>query len=164
MNHLHPIQSGLIGIFILAIVSLFLANGCSDQSTEQKKSTASTALSEKKIIDLTTTTTLDFAHAVNAGDLSLFRDSTADEFKKNFSVQQFNSAFGGFIEQKINMLAVQNLAPVFNEPPKVSDAGILTVQGYFPTSPSRIRFNYSYKQDPVAWKIIGINIKVEPQT
>lgn len=112
---------------------------------------------------LVTGTTLEFARGVASGNLTGFYGSTARDFQARFTADQFNNAFAGFIQQKINMMAVQEQAPVFEKPTKLLDDGTLTVAGYYPTAPSRVHFDYSYKLDPDEWKITGIDIRVEPQ-
>lgn len=108
-------------------------------------------------------TTMDFARAIQAGDLSLFLKTTAQEFQDKFSVRQFEEAFGGFISQNINLMAVQNYQPTFVIPPGVNKDGDLVLRGYFPTRPSRIHFDYTYQWKAPEWKIVGVNIDVQPE-
>jgi hypothetical protein len=107
-------------------------------------------------------TTLSFGRAIEAGDLSLFRDTTAEEFKQAFSEEQFNQAFGGFIEQNINLLAVGNYRPVFTASPELAGDGTLILQGHFPTKPSRVTFDYQYVWRSGDWQLSGIDVNVNP--
>lgn len=107
-------------------------------------------------------TTLAFAEAVNAKDLSLFRFRTTTEFKEKFSHAQFEQAFSGFIEQNINLLPVAKLSPVFHTPPSMSEDGTLTLTGYFPTRPSQVEFDYSFVWRKDDWKITGISLQINP--
>lgn len=111
---------------------------------------------------LVTETTLRFGRAIKAKDLSLFRDSTAEEFKQAFSREEFERAFSGFIRQNINLLAVKNYRPLFTSKPKLTTSGTLILQGYFPTKPSRVKFDYKYVWRGNTWKLSGINVVVQP--
>lgn len=127
-------------------------------TAEEKQTLPSNSENEKIAVD----TTLAFAEAVNANDLSLFRNQTTKEFKTEFSHEQFEKAFGGFIEQKINLLPVAKLKPQFHNPPILSEDGTLTLQGYFPTRPSQIEFDYSFLWRDKDWKISGISLQINP--
>jgi len=120
----------------------------------------SIAESEKIAVD----TTLSFGHAIRAGDLSLFRNTSSDEFKNAFSLEQFEQAFSGFVEQNINLLAVSNYPPVFTTPPQLTADGALTLQGYFPTEPSRVNFDYKYVWKSNSWVLSGIGVDVQSVT
>ncbi len=107
-------------------------------------------------------TTLDFAKAVQARDLSLFRATTSEIFKKQFSHQQFRQAFGGYIQQNINLFPVAKTSPIFTEKPNMDQNGTLRLKGYFPTRPSRVYFDYSYNKENGQWKLTGITLNVRP--
>lgn len=107
-------------------------------------------------------TTLSFGQAVKAGDYSSFYNAASLELRKRFTLQQFTQAFNGFLQQKTNLLAVRNYVPVFNPDPRLSEDGTLVIQGYFPTQPSRVNFDYEYLRSSDEWKISGIHIDVTP--
>ena len=127
-------------------------------TAEEKQTLPSSSENEKIAMD----TTLTFAEAVNTNDLSLFRKQTTKEFKAEFSHEQFEKTFSGFIEQKINLLPVAKLKPQFHNPPFLSKDGTLTLKGYFPTRPSQIEFDYSFLWRNKGWKISGISLQVNP--
>ncbi len=107
-------------------------------------------------------TTLEFARAVQARDLSLFRRNTSRKFQEKFSQKQFDQAFGGYIQQNINLLPVAKQVPIFKPAPFVTKDGILVLKGYFPTQPSEVHFNYSYAKKNNDWKLVGITLQVKP--
>ncbi len=127
-------------------------------TVEEKQTLPSSSENEKIAVE----TTLAFAEAVNAKDLSLFRSQTTKEFKAEFSHEQFEKTFSGFIEQKINLLPAAKLKPQFRNPPFLSEDGTLTLKGYFPTRPSQIEFDYSFLWRNKSWKITGISLQINP--
>lgn len=113
-------------------------------------------------VALARSTTLRFADAVQAGDLSLFYSQTAEEFRQAFVLQRFQQAFGDFVEQRINVRAVEDLQPIFSEQPRLVADGTLHLKGYFPSRPSRLNFDYRYLQKPEGWQLSGISLEVVP--
>jgi len=107
-------------------------------------------------------TTLAFADAVKAGDLSLFRSRTSAEFKKQFSHEQFNQAFKGFITQKTNLYPAVKTKPIFYAPPSITADGTLLLRGHFPTRPSMVLFDYGYVWRDEKWKITQISLTLKP--
>lgn len=127
-------------------------------TADEKQVLPNSSENEKIAVD----TTLAFAKAVNANDLSLFRNQTTKEFKTTFTHEQFEKTFSGFIEQKINLLPVANLKPQFRNPPSLSNDGTLTLKGYFPTRPSQVEFDYSFLWRNNGWKVSGISLEINP--
>lgn len=155
-----PVSRILAGFGIVAALAIALFFAV--QYSESRRA-APSELSESESAEQAKNTTLDFARAIRAGDLSQFLKTTSEEFQKEFSVGQFEEAFGGFIVQKINLMAVQNYQPSFVIPPGVDKDGMLVLRGYFPTSPSRIYFDYRYKWKAPEWKVADISINVQPE-
>jgi hypothetical protein len=108
-------------------------------------------------------TTLRFGDAIERQDLASFRATTSPEFQRAFAVDAFVDAFRGFIDQDVNLRAVADLSPVLRVRRLGVDGKTLRLAGYFPTSPSRITFDYHYSLRPSRWQLSGIEIAVEPQ-
>jgi len=108
-------------------------------------------------------TTLRFGEAIEQGDLAGFRAGTTPAFQQAFSLSAFERAFKGFIEQRINLLAVRDMQPQFTNRELTLDDGSLHLAGWFPTRPSRLNFDYRYSQMDGDWRLSGINVKVVPQ-
>lgn len=144
----------LLGLIIGAAAS-YLVNG-SLHKTQKATPTSSEAA------QIVTSTTLAFADAIKAKDLSLFRSQTAIEFKKQFSHEQFNQAFKGFITQGTNLHPVAKLTPSLYSPPSMTADGTLLLRGYFPTRPSAVLFDYGYVWRDKKWKITQISLTLKP--
>jgi len=109
-----PVSSILVGVGIVAALAIALFFAV--QYSERQRS-APRELSESASAEYAKNTTLDFARAIQAGDLSQFLKTTSEEFQNEFSIRQFEEAFGSFIAQRINLMAVQNYQPSFVTPP-----------------------------------------------
>ncbi|MCW8891245.1 MAG: hypothetical protein OQL20_11365 [Sedimenticola sp.] len=113
-------------------------------------------------IQIVKKTTMDFALAVKSNDLSLFRNQTSSAFRKKYSQEVFDAAFSGFIQQNINLMAVEKYQPILAAAPAITKDGTLIIRGHYDTRPSQIKFDYDYVLAGDEWKISGINIEVVP--
>jgi hypothetical protein len=106
--------------------------------------------------------TSDFAVAINAKDLSSLHAGASSEFQQQVSVEQLNEIFASFLTQDIDLTVLQDYEPMFTSDPALSADGVLRLEGYFPTTPSRAYFQYSYVHRDGGWQLLGINFKVKP--
>jgi hypothetical protein len=107
-------------------------------------------------------TTLQFAEAIREKDLGIFWADSSERFRQRVAKDTFSKAFGGFVAQQTNLLAVAKLAPEFAEPPSISKDGVLRLAGQYPTKPSRVSFDYEYVREGDRWKLAGIRLDVAP--
>lgn len=107
-------------------------------------------------------TSLDFADAVNAKNFSEFHAQMAQEFKEQYSVAQFTEIFQPFLAQEQDLTVLQDVEPMFTSEPALSAEGVLQLEGYYPTTPSRGYFTYKYVHRFTSWKLISININFKP--
>ena len=112
---------------------------------------------------LAVNTTLRFGKAIDERDLAGFRASTTPKFQQTFSLPVFEQAFQGFIDQRVNLLAVTGMDPVFEQRTLDLNNDTLRLTGWFPTQPSRLSFDYSYTRVDTGWRLRGIDIKVAPR-
>lgn len=105
-------------------------------------------------------TTQEFARAANAGDLGPIHESAALEFKEQISLEQLHENFAPFLDQEIDLTVLQNYEPMFTTDPALSAEGVLRLEGYFPTTPSRAHFSYTYVHRDDRWQLLGINISL----
>ncbi len=103
-----------------------------------------------------------FAESVNAQSMQKLYDHTAQVWQSQTSPDALEKIFKGFIDAKINMLALQNLAPVFANTPEVADNGVLEIKGYYPSRPLQVSFEHKYLLEGTEWKLIAINVNARP--
>lgn len=116
--------------------------------------------SRAEAAEIVKATTRDFAVAVKARDLSSFHATASDEFREQVPIQKLNESFSPFLNQDIDLVVLQNYDPMFTSDPALSADGVLAVEGYFPTTPSRAWFSYTYVYRGVGWKLLGIDFNV----
>lgn len=107
-------------------------------------------------------TTQEFALAVNAKDMSDFHANLAREFQEQVSLDALHEIFAPFLTQDIDLTVLQDFEPMFTSDPALSAEGVLHLEGYYPTTPSRAYFDYTYVHRDDRWQLLGINVNVTP--
>lgn len=107
-------------------------------------------------------TTAAFAEAVNAGDLSGFHAGTAPEFRQQVPIDRFNELFSDYLTSDLDLTVLASHQPMFTTQPSISADGVLQLQGYYDTRPSRAIFDYTYVHRSNEWKLLGISFNVSP--
>jgi len=111
---------------------------------------------------LVVNTTVAFGEAINKKDYSDFHKTLAIEFQEQVPLEKFNSVFSSFVEQGIDLTPLKNSAVQFSENPSLSSQGVLLLEGFFPTTPSRLLFSYKYIKRSGEWKLLGLNLNLKP--
>lgn len=115
--------------------------------------------SKLEAMSLTKATTSDFVEGMRAPTMEGFYGTFSSQFRRDVSLQKLEEGFGGFKGKNFDML--NGYTPVFSNTGKINDAGILSIDGYYKTSP-RLKFTYEYIFEGVKWKLWGIDIEAIP--
>ncbi|QEG34152.1 hypothetical protein [Bythopirellula goksoeyrii] len=107
-------------------------------------------------------TTQDFAAAINAKDYTQFHAGLSREFQEQVPLEKFNEIFSVFIDSAVDLSVLEKLEPMFTAEPAMSAEGVLALEGYFPSKPSRVKFSYKYVWRDKKWELLGINVDIEP--
>jgi len=103
-----------------------------------------------------------FARGVDAGDFTELRDAAAPELKAQFSVSDLDTQFKAFVDNRINLLSLDEVAPNLSAEPAVDSDRVLRVVGYYPAPGGRVEFDYKFVYRYVGWRLISINVNVVP--
>jgi len=77
-----------------------------------------------------------------------------------FAVSLSASNFQPFIDQEADISGLARFEPVFDQPPAVNGDGLLELKGFYPTRPSRVRFDLAYIYEAPEWRLVQINVQV----
>ena len=122
--------------------------------------------SNDKLQNLAKTSVLDFNDAVQSGDFSDFHDTLSKPFQKEASADKLAGVFHEFVEAGVNLKEVKGLDAKFTTKPAiVRSAGydMLTLEGYYPTTPRKTNFKLKYINEDGDWKLSSININTKDQ-
>jgi hypothetical protein len=117
--------------------------------------------SDKELKALALESLLSFNDAIQRQSFKKFHAEISKLWQKEVTPEKLLQIFQTFVDQEVDISSIAKLTPTFAKPPAVNDDGLLVLQGYYPTQPSRVSFElkYVYEED---WKLAGINVQVKP--
>ncbi len=95
------------------------------------------------------------------GNYAVFHARLAPAFQRQYSAERFAEIFRAFRDNKIDIAPVAAYRPTMTEGPRIDNEGILRVNGFFPTAPSRLHFDLGYAEVDGAWKLFAIYVTLK---
>jgi hypothetical protein len=126
-----------------------------EKSAEKTASEKPEIPSKEAITAMTQESTLLFANAVKAKDMSGFYAKISKFWQEKTSVDELNKAFKPFMDAGIDFTVLKNLQPIFDKEPTLSEYNELIIEGHYPTTPSVAKFRNIYLKEDGAWKLTG---------
>ncbi len=102
----------------------------------------------------------NFGVSINAKDMTAFHQHISQMWQSQFDTAKLEQAFGKLYEMDGDLTKVSNLSPVFQEPAKLDEKGVMHIAGFFPTTPKQVKFEQKYIQEGTQWKLLGFNINI----
>jgi hypothetical protein len=97
-------------------------------------------------------------HANQAGNYSVLRDLAAPGFQVNNDSARLAAIFASLRASGIDLSNTLLLAPTYQGPPRLVEAGVLQVRGFFGLRPTAISFDLYYQWIAGRWKLFGVSI------
>ena len=107
---------------------------------------------------------LDFAGAVNARDFSGFYTEISEIWQKQITKEKMEAAFKTFSDKKIDLTVLEGHLPEFTVAPFINNKRVLIIKGKYLVSEGEVHFEHKYVYETSAWKLLGINVNLEPKT
>lgn len=117
---------------------------------------------ESQLKTLVSDTMWNFAQAINAKDFSAFYQTIAKRWQEQITQEQLAPAFQTFSDQNFDLTGLPQLEPVFSEPPAINSAGLLVLQGSYPSQIFATDFTLKYLYEETSWKLFGISLNIQP--
>ena len=118
---------------------------------------------EKELKTLVLDSLSAFNKAVQQKDFSQFhKERLSPQLREQVPLDKFSKSFQVFIDQKHDISDIAKSDPVFDEPPKIDDEGVLILKGHYDIRPNNVTFSLKYISESASWKILGINIEAGP--
>ncbi|MBV8187525.1 MAG: hypothetical protein JOY64_22795 [Alphaproteobacteria bacterium] len=95
------------------------------------------------------------------GDYSVLHAKLSKPFREQFSPDRLKETFREFAGKHVDYDIIAAYAPVYSKPAAVDDEGKLLVEGYFPTTPNRLKFKLDFIPSDGEWKLIGIKVDID---
>ena len=106
-------------------------------------------------------TLLTFNDANVTGNYSILHAKASKPFRDQFSPERLKEVFKEFASKGIDIALVVAKTPIASQEPSVSDKGILTLVGYFDTTPSRVYYDLGFLMSDGEWKPLKLNVNLK---
>ena len=103
---------------------------------------------------------LAFDQAVRERDFSSFHQQISRLWQEQITPQKLDEIFADFMTKQIDVSSIKEVDPILTEAPTIDSDGILILEGYYPTHPSKVYFRFKYIYEHPAWKLLGIKVNV----
>ncbi len=103
----------------------------------------------------------ELALAINARDFSSFYAKLSKLWQSQTTADDLYKAFKSFSDQNVDLTVLEGMDPVFDQPPKIDDNGMLILEGYYPTQPSVTYFDLKYLYEHPGWKLAGVHVQLK---
>ena len=104
---------------------------------------------------------LSFNDANVTGNYAVFHAKLSKPFRDQFSPEKLAEIFREFRDKRIDFDIIAAKKPIGTEEPKIADNGILSIKGYFETTPSRVNYDLAFIMSDGEWKLIKVNVDVK---
>jgi len=104
---------------------------------------------------------LSFNDANVTGNYAVFHAKLSKPFRDQFPPEKLASVFKEFRDKRIDFDLIAAKKPIGTEEPKVDDKGILSLKGYFDTTPSRVNYDLAFIMSEGEWKLTKVDVDVK---
>lgn|ERR1700752_4601118 len=104
---------------------------------------------------------LSFNDANVTGNYAVFHAKLSKPFRDQFPPEKLAEIFKEFRDKRIDFDIIAAKRPIGTEEPKIADNGILSIKGYFDTTPSRVHYDLAFIMSDGEWKLIKVNVDVK---
>jgi hypothetical protein len=120
------------------------------------------APSDDEVVALVDRSMRVFMSSVREKSMRSLWNHISSRFRDKYSVAQLDEVFKDFYGLAITGDPLAEKSPIFTAGPAMDRDGNLVVDGYYATSPLRVRFHLTFAMEGRAWKLVGINVSAKP--
>ncbi|MEJ0076371.1 MAG: hypothetical protein WDO17_13145 [Alphaproteobacteria bacterium] len=103
---------------------------------------------------------LSFNDANVTGNYAVFHAKLSKPFRDQFPPDKLATVFKEFRDKRIDFDLIAAKKPI-SEEPKVDDRGVLSIKGYFDTTPTRVNYDLAFIMSDGEWKLIKIEVDMK---
>ena len=96
------------------------------------------------------------------GNYTVLRDLGAPSFRNANTATRLAELFSNLRDQNLDLGPLLVVNPVFTEPSRITNRGMLSLDGYFPTRPRRVTFGFLFEAVAGRWRLFGMAVNTEP--
>ena len=116
--------------------------------------------SDEKSKSLALDSLLAFNKAVQDKSFVGFHQQISRRWQEQITPDKLKEVFNQFIETHLDISPIKEVQPVLSAAPEINSDGILVLEGYYPTHPTKVYFRLKYTYEHPAWRLFGIQVNV----
>lgn len=115
--------------------------------------------SENELTALVDSTMVSFKDGVEHKDFSTLYSGASDPLKSQVTLEKFTSSFQSFLDQSIDLSAIDDVYPSFTDEPKLDNDHVMHLTGDFTGKKNTVHFVLGYVHDSTdKWRLISIKV------
>ncbi|MCA1662110.1 MAG: hypothetical protein LC648_08140 [Novosphingobium sp.] len=115
--------------------------------------------SELELAKLVWSTMAMVDHANRSGNYSVLRDTSATGFQVQNDPARLAEIFAPIRALRVDLGNALVVEPRYTEAPRLLQADVFQVKGYFPLRPTAIFFDLYFQWEQGRWKLFGISVQ-----
>lgn len=115
--------------------------------------------SELELAKLVWSTMAMVDHANRSGNYSVLRDTSATGFQVQNDPARLAEIFAPIRALRIDLSNALIVEPKYTDGPRLLQADVFEIKGYFPLRPTAIFFDFYFQWEQGRWKLFGISIQ-----
>lgn len=117
---------------------------------------------DNRLRQLSDQTLRDLIAALQAKDCNAFHATISRLWQQQVTAEELLDLLQPLIDRQVDLTEVNEVAPVFDNPPVINDERLLVLAGYYPGNSSRTVFRWKYTYEHPDWKLMGFQMSVVP--
>lgn len=123
------------------------------RATESSRHGISGSLGQSRLVEL--------QRRERDGNYTVFHAKLSKPFRDQFPPEKLAAIFKEFRDKRIDFDVIAAKKPISTEEPKIGDNGVLSIKGYFDTTPSRVNYDLSFIMSDGEWRLIKVDVDVK---
>jgi hypothetical protein len=152
----------LSALLLSAVFAPGLPHSAQAQQPALQTAAPAAALDQMQLSKLVWSTMIAVENANQSGNYSVLRDIAAPGFQANNDAAKLAQIFANLRASGTDLSNTLLLAPSFRSQPRMVQADMLQLQGFFGLRPTAINFELLYQWSGNKWRLFGVSISPAP--
>lgn len=148
----------MVRVFFIALALIVATPAIAQQAAPPQPLSSAPVPGDLELAKMVWSTMAAVDHANRAGNYSVLRDLAAPGFQINNDAAKLTQIFASLRASGIDLSNTLLLAPTYRGAPRMVQADILQVQGFFGLRPTAISFDLYYQWVQGRWRLFGVSI------
>ncbi len=101
-----------------------------------------------------------FVDAVQIRDFTAFHRGISRAWQQEVTPRQFKDSFTQFYDDQLDLSPLGTMTPTLDPPPALGSDNAMTVEGEYPTTPSKVHFVLRFADEDGEWKLVGMKVEL----